>query len=311
MLGRIVEVADNGRHISLFRGFLIVQDKTSDWKEIGRIPLDDILAVIAHAHGLTYTNNLLVELAKRNIPFVLSSDEHEVVGMLWPVDGHHQQAKRFDAQIALSISKKKSLWAEIVKKKISMQIWALAQFGIESKYLERIVSLVMSGDSENREGQAAREYWRLLFGKDFIRNRQTCGVNSLLNYGYTVLRSAMARAVIAAGLHPSIGLHHSNDFNAMRLVDDLLEPFRPIVDVIVKKIVMSSQESGDILVVNPINKKLLVRGLFQGTEIDDMDIPVMVAMQKVALSLTKVALGEQKKMCLPTSFEMTIEDFDL
>lgn len=311
MLGRIVEVADNGRHISLFRGFLIVQDKTSDWKEIGRIPLDDILAVIAHAHGLTYTNNLLVELAKRNIPFVLSSDEHEVVGMLWPVDGHHQQAKRFDAQIALSISKKKSLWAEIVKKKISMQIWALAQFGIESKYLERIVSLVMSGDSENREGQAAREYWRLLFGKDFIRNRQTCGVNSLLNYGYTVLRSAMARAVIAAGLHPSIGLHHSNDFNAMRLVDDLLEPFRPIVDVIVKKIVMSSQESGDILEVNPINKKLLVQGLFQGTEIDDMDIPVMVAMQKVALSLTKVALGEQKKMCLPTSFEMTIEDFDL
>ena len=311
MLGRIVEVAGNGRHISLFRGFLIVQDKTSDWKEIGRIPLDDILAVIAHAHGLTYTNNLLVELAKRNIPFVLSSDEHEVVGMLWPVDGHHQQAKRFDAQIALSISKKKSLWAEIVKKKISMQIWALAQFGIESKYLERIVSLVMSGDSENREGQAAREYWRLLFGKDFIRNRQTCGVNSLLNYGYTVLRSAMARAVIAAGLHPSIGLHHSNDFNAMRLVDDLLEPFRPIVDVIVKKIVMSSQESGDILEVNPINKKLLVQGLFQGTEIDDMDIPVMVAMQKVALSLTKVALGEQKKMCLPTSFEMTIEDFDL
>ena len=311
MIGRIVEVSENGRHLSLFRGFLIVQDKTSDWKEMGRIPLDDILAVIAHSHGLTYTNNLLVELAKRNIPFVLSSDEHEVVGMLWPVDGHQQQAKRFDAQIAMSLPKKKSLWADIVKLKIKMQIWSLSQFAIESKRLERLSQAVRSGDPENIEGQAARIYWKLLFGEKFVRDRQLFGINTLLNYGYTVFRSSMARAVIAAGLHPSIGLHHSNDFNAMRLVDDLLEPFRPIVDVIVKRIVLDGKRNNTAIEIGAANKRLLVQGLFQEAEVIDEAVPVTVAMQKMALSLAKVALKEQNKMILPDTFRFSNEDFEL
>ena len=310
MIGRIVEISDNGRHISLFRGFLIVQDKSSEWKEIGRIPLDDILAVIAHAHGLTYTNNLLVELAKRNIPFVLTSDDHEVVGMLWPVDGHHQQAKRFDAQIAMGLPKRKSLWADIVRLKIKMQIWALSQFDIESKHLSRLVFTVKSGDSENVEGQAARIYWKLLFGEKFVRDRQLFGINTLLNYGYTVFRSSMARAVIAAGLHPSIGLHHSNDFNAMRLVDDLLEPFRPIVDVTVKKIVLDSRHKSTLIDMGSINKRLLVQGLFQDAFVDEETLPVMVAMQKLALSLARIALKEQDKLTLPQAFKLTSEEFE-
>lgn len=310
MVGRIVEISDNGRHISLFRGFLIVQDKTFEWKEIGRVPLDDILAVIAHAHGLTYTNNLLVELAKRNIPFVLTSDEHEVVGMIWPVDGHHQQAKRFDAQIAMGLPKKKSLWADVVRLKIKMQIWALSQFDIESKHLGRLLLMVKSGDPENVEGQAARIYWKLLFGEKFVRDRQLFGINTLLNYGYTVFRSSMARAVIAAGLHPSIGLHHSNDFNAMRLVDDLLEPFRPIIDVIVKRIVLDVQHENSLIDVGSTNKRLLVQGLFQDAVVDDQTLPVMVAMQKLALSLARVALKEQNKLTLPQAFRFSSEEFE-
>ena len=310
MVGRIVEISDNGRHISLFRGFLIVQDKTFEWKEIGRVPLDDILAVIAHAHGLTYTNNLLVELAKRNIPFVLTSDEHEVVGMIWPVDGHHQQAKRFDAQIAMGLPKKKSLWADVVRLKIKMQIWALSQFDIESKHLGRLLLMVKNGDPENVEGQAARIYWKLLFGEKFVRDRQLFGINTLLNYGYTVFRSSMARAVIAAGLHPSIGLHHSNDFNAMRLVDDLLEPFRPIIDVIVKRIVLDVQYENSLIDVGSSNKRLLVQGLFQDAVVDDETLPVMVAMQKLALSLARVALKEQNKLTLPQAFRFSSEEFE-
>lgn len=311
MIGRIVEVSDNGRHLSLYRGFLIVQDKTSDWKEIGRVPLDDVLAVIAHSHGLTYTNNLLVELAKRNIPFVLTSDEHEVVGMLWPVEGHHQQAKRFDAQIAMSLPKKKSLWADIVKLKIKMQIWSLSQFEIESKHLERLIQSVRSGDPENVEGQAARIYWKLLFGEKFVRDRQLFGINTLLNYGYTIFRSSMARAVIAAGLHPSIGLHHSNDFNAMRLVDDLLEPFRPIVDVIVKRIVLSTQRNDMLLDISADNKRLLAQGLFQEADVNDETVPIAVAMQKMALSLVRVSLREQNKLTLPVIYRFTNEGFEL
>ena len=310
MIGRIVEISENGRNLSLFRGFLIVQDKTSEWREIGRIPLDDILAVIAHAHGLTYTNNLLVELAKRNIPFVLSSDDHEVVGMLWPVDGHHQQAKRFDAQIAMTLPKKKSLWADIIRIKVKMQLWSLSLYGIESKYLERLRQSIKSGDPHNIEGQAAREYWKLLFGSKFVRDRQSLGINTLLNYGYTVFRSAMARAIIAAGLHPSIGLHHSNDFNAMRLVDDLLEPFRPIVDVIVKKIWIESQYHETPLELTPTNKRLLVQGLFQNALVNDDVLPVMVAMQKLALSLAKVLLKEQNKLTLPQSFNFSNDGFE-
>ena len=100
MIGRIVEVADDRRHLSLSRGFLVVQDSTGDRPELGQVPLDDIAAVIANAHGLSYTNNLLVALSERGAPFVLCGVNHSVAGMLLPVDGNYQQARRFDAQVA-------------------------------------------------------------------------------------------------------------------------------------------------------------------------------------------------------------------
>jgi CRISPR-associated protein Cas1 len=111
MLGRIVEVADDNRHLHLSRGFMVVQSATGDREILGQVPLDDITAVIANAHGLSYTNNLLVALAERGAPFVLCSANHNAVGMLMSIDGNFQQAKRFDAQIAASLPLKKKLWA--------------------------------------------------------------------------------------------------------------------------------------------------------------------------------------------------------
>jgi len=294
MIGRIVEVADDRRHLFLSRGFLVVQDTEGARKELGRVPLDDVAAVIANAHGLSYTNNLLVALAERCAPFVLCAANHNVVGMVLTMDGNFQQAKRFDAQIAASQPLKKRLWAAIVKSKLQQQAAALEATGAPSVPLSALVRKVRSGDPDNFEAQGARRYWGLLFGDEFRRDQQGAGLNAILNYGYTVLRAATARAVVSAGLHPTIGLHHSNEGNAMRLVDDLMEPFRPMIDLKVWQ--LHKQGKGQ---VTPETKRALVRTLYDDMQTGAGVTPVMVCAQKLATSLAQVFMGEKDKLDLP------------
>lgn len=294
MIGRIVEVADDRRHLSIERGFLIVKDTEGERKELGRVPLDDICAVVTNAHGLSYTNNLLVALAERGVPFVLCAANHNVIGVLLSVDGNFQQAKRFDAQIAAGKPLTKRLWAEVVKSKLQQQAAVLDAVQVPSIPLSALVKKVRSGDPENFEAQGARRYWSLLFGEGFRRDQQAEGINGMLNYGYTVLRSATARAVVAAGLHPTLGLHHSNEGNAMRLVDDLIEPFRPIVDLKVWQL----NKRGDSE-VNPETKRALVRTLYDDMHTSSGVTPVMVCMQKLATSLAQIYIGEKEKLDLP------------
>lgn len=294
MIGRIVEIADDRRHLFVNRGFMVVRDTEGERKELGQVPLDDIAAVIANAHGITYTNNLLVALAERGAPFVLCAANHNAVGMLLTLDGHHVQAKRIEAQIVASLPTHKRLWAAIVKSKLEQQAAALEATGAPTAPLTALVRKVRSGDPENIEGQGARRYWGLLFGSDFRRDQDGGGINALLNYGYTIIRSATARAVVAAGLHPSIGLHHSNDGNAMRLVDDLMEPFRPIIDLKVWQL----QHAGESHII-PDTKRALVRTLYDDMQSIAGATPVMVCMQKLAVSLAQVYLGERDKLELP------------
>ena len=294
MIGRIVEIADDRRHLFVNRGFMVVRDTEGERKELGQIPLDDIAAVIANAHGISYTNNLLVALAERGAPFVLCAANHNAVGMLLTLDGHHVQAKRIEAQIAASLPTHKRLWAAIVKSKLEQQAAALEAAGAPTAPLTALIRKVKSGDPQNIEGQGARRYWSLLFGNDFRRNQDGDGINALLNYGYTILRSATARAVVAAGLHPSIGLHHSNDGNAMRLVDDLMEPFRPIIDLKVWQLQRASESH-----ITPDTKRALVRTLYDDMQSSAGATPVMVCMQKLAVSLAQVYSGERDKLELP------------
>jgi CRISPR-associated protein Cas1 len=214
--------------------------------------------------------------------------------MLWPVDGHHQQAHRFEAQIACTLPTRKKLWAAIVKAKLLNQAAVLQASGAAHAPLQALAKQVRSGDPDNLEAQAARKYWGLLMGTLFRRDQQADGVNALLNYGYTVLRAATARAVVAAGLHPSLGLHHSHDNNAMRLVDDLMEPFRPVIDLVVWKM----QFLGPCH-VNADTKRALVQCLYQDLATDTGRTPVLVAVQKLATSLAQVLLGERKTLDLP------------
>jgi CRISP-associated protein Cas1 len=233
---RIVEVAEAGRHLSVERGFLVVSDRE---REIGRVPLDDVLAVIATGHGLTYSNALVVRLCEAGAALVVCAPNFRPVGWLWPTDGHHLQAGRMRAQLAAAEPLRKRLWQSLVRSKILRQQATLALLDKPVGGFGLLARQVRSGDPENIEAQAARRYWPLLMGAEFRRDTDGGGANSLLNYGYAILRAATARAVAAGGLHPSLGLHHANASNAFCLVDDLMEPFRPVVDRIVVGLVVS------------------------------------------------------------------------
>lgn len=294
MIGRIVEIADDRRHLSAHRGFMVVRETQGERKELGQVPLDDIAAVIANAHGLSYTNNLLVALAQRGAPFVLCAANHSPVGMLLPTDGNFEQSRRIAAQLEAKRPVHKQLWATIVRSKLEQQAAVLEAIGAPPMPLLALARKVKSGDPENLEAQGARRYWGLLFGDGFRRDQGAGGINSLLNYGYTVLRSATARSVVGAGLHPSIGVFHSNAGNPMRLVDDLIEPFRPLIDL---KVWLLQQH--DEKEVTPATKRALVQTLYEDMLTDAGATPVCVCMQRTAISLAQVYLGERPGLDLP------------
>jgi CRISPR-associated protein Cas1 len=163
--------------------------------------------------------------------------------------------------------------------------------------LKALAKQVRSGDTTNIEAQGARKYWGLLMGSLFRRDQQADGVNSMLNYGYTVLRAATARAVVASGLHPSIGLHHSHDNNAMRLIDDLMEPFRPIIDLAVWQLLANG-----VSTINADSKRALIQSLYLDLQTDSGKTPVLVAIQRLATSLAQMLLKERLSLELPSSF---------
>ena len=228
---QIIEIASDNRHLKKDRGFLVVSE---EGREIGRVPLDQILAVMVHAHGITYSNNLLVALAEQGSLLVLCAANHSPKAVLWPLENHSSQGARMRAQWQAGLPLQKQLWKRIVSRKIEAQADALAAFGAPDAPLRALKDKVRSGDPGNVEAQAARRYWPLMMGEDFRRDTGGDGGNALLNYGYTIIRSLVMRAVVAAGLNATIGLHHTNRGNAFALADDLMEPFRPLVDCAVR-----------------------------------------------------------------------------
>lgn len=269
-----MDISSDGLHLSRSRGFLLV---TRDRVEIGRTPLDQIAAVIVHAHGTTWSTSLLTELAERGVPVVLCAANHAPRSVLLPLKGHHAQGVRIRSQWNAGAPFRKQAWKQIVIAKVRMQAQVLAVAGQPHARLDHLVRKVSSGDSTNVEAQAARYYWPLLMGECFRRDPGSGGANALLNYGYTVLRAATARGVVAAGLHPSVGLHHSNRGNAFALADDLMEPFRPIVDLTVRKLACRHGET-----VDRNAKQSLAR-------LTAFDLPLGSGVTPVSLALVKLA----------------------
>jgi CRISPR-associated protein Cas1 len=291
MVGRVVEIATDGRHLSINRGFLVVSEQNED---VGKVPLDDIAAVVANAHGLTYTNNALVELSGRGIPVVLCGPNHMPAAIVWPVDAHHVQTGRMNDQISASLPLKKRLWAHLVRAKILAQGATLAAVGAVNTGFYLLSRRVRSGDPENVEAEAARRYWPLLFGTDFRRDKGGSGTNAMLNYGYAVLRAGTARAVMAAGLHPGFGLMHSNRSNPMVLVDDLMEPFRPVVDREVWRLTQRGTEE-----VNREAKTALARIMIVDLPTNLGLSPLMTCAERLAQSLARIYAGESEELDLP------------
>lgn len=276
-MDQIIDIATDGRHLSRERGFLKVSE---DGREIGRTPLDQIAGVIVHAHGTTWSTSLLTELADRGAPVVLCGSNHAPRSVLMPLEGHHAQGGRLRAQWRAKTPLMKQAWKQIVAAKIAMQAAALEAAGQPPAPLRMMIRKITSGDGTNVEAQAARHYWPRMMGDGFRRDTGAPGVNALLNYGYTVLRAATARAVVAAGLHPSIGLHHSNRGNAFALADDLMEPFRPLVDCAARRL---AAENG--AEVDTVAKQALARLIAIDLPLDDAMSPVSVAVMRLATSL--------------------------
>jgi CRISPR-associated protein Cas1 len=200
-----------------------------------------------------------------------------------PYDSHYDHAGILWAQIECSKPLAKRLWQSVVKEKIANQRWALEHRSPSSpilKELDNLVKRVKSGDPENLEAQAARRYWQALLGGDFRRDFKTGIENSLLNYGYSILRAATARATCAAGLTPALGIHHRNRKNPFALVDDLMEPFRPVVDLEVREIINNRTSDDDTLTPN-IKAQL--------TKILDVDVQIIRGNSTVMNSLHRLA----------------------
>lgn len=292
MLRRIVEISGEGRKLTLDRGFLSIS--SSDGL-LGQVPLDDVEAVIAASTAISYTNQALAALAMRGAPVVICGPNYCPIAWLLPVDGHHAQGERMEAQAEVDRPTRKRIWSDIVAAKINAQAQALEARGHSPQALLMLLRGLRSGDAGNIEALAAQQYFATLFGRKFRRDRDQGGTNALLNYGYTVLRAATARAIVAAGLHPSLSVFHKSRGDALRLADDLMEPFRPSVDLAVIALVEAGAEA-----VDTGTKRSLVRLLHNDFATDEGRTPLSNCLVRLATSLAQIYLGERKKLILPS-----------
>ena len=291
MIGRIIEIASDSVHISVERGFMKVSE---EGEEKGRVALDDIAALIVHGHGATFSANLTSRLAERGCPMVICDNRHAPVALVWPMQGHYEQGLRMEAQAAAPLPLRKRLWRDLVKAKILAQAGALDAAGEKGTPLRDLAKRVRSGDPDNIEAQAARRYWRLMMGSEFRRERDRGGANALLNYAYMILRAGTARSILGAGLHPSLSLHHTSRGNALRLADDVMEPFRPYADLAVRRLVAEGTET-----LEPAVKARLSGIMTLDLEGPRGASPLQTCLDRCAASLAQVFLGERKTLELP------------
>ncbi len=198
---------------------------------MARVPLEDVANLVLDHPEVTLTATLLSACAEEGITVITVDEKHLPNGVLTPFLAHHRTPKMIRAQLALGAPATKRLWQRLVQQKITNQAAMLLDAGSTEagQRLHRMVQEVRSGDPTNVEAQAAQTYFRAIWGSGFRRSAQDLP-NAMMNYGYAILRSALARALICHGFLPSLGLHHRSEQNAFNLADDLIEPFRPLVD---------------------------------------------------------------------------------
>lgn len=319
MIKRTVEISQQPCHLAVRNDQLLLLDKEDYQTTRATIPCEDLgLLLVEHA-GTTYSHPALLRLLHYGAAVVLCGPDHLPAGMLLPLGEHTEIVSRLRLQIAAAKPLRKQLWSQIVRAKIRAQAANLAQGdAVRSRLLEMAREL-RSGDPQNVEAQAARSYWgvwlhsngpspggagappaigdsvnSLIAAADFRRDPAGLPPNNLLNYGYAIMRAAVARAVVSAGLHPALGLHHRNRSNAFCLADDLVEPLRPIVDARVRELFLDGQT--DLL---PPVKAALLELLTAPVRVSDDVGPLMVALHRYAASLVRCLEGADKTLAIP------------
>ncbi|MCL2561721.1 MAG: type II CRISPR-associated endonuclease Cas1, partial [Rikenellaceae bacterium] len=237
---------------------------------------------------------LLGALSENNVAVIFCNDKQLPASMLLNLDSNSTQGESFRAQIDASEPLKKNLWKQTVEAKIRNQAKLLHKLGMDGDALKPLYMNVKSGDSDNREGVAAKLYWNMLFGRDFVREREGAPPNNLLNYGYTILRAAVARSLMGSGLLPAFGIFHRNRYNAFPLADDIMEPFRPFVDEIVHNLYFSGEVE-----LTKETKESLLKVLFKDTYFDKITRPLDVGLSVTTASLARCFIGKEKKISYP------------
>lgn len=258
------------------------------------VPVEDIGVVVLEHPQTTVTLPLLNALSDNNASVILCGNDRMPNAMLLNLDSNRTQGESYRAQIEASEPLRKGLWKQIVEAKIRNQAALLDKLGRDGGLLKPYWSNVRSGDADNREGAAARVYWSELFGRGFVRSREGEAPNNLLNYGYTILRAAVARALMGSGLFPAFGIFHRNRYNAFPLADDVMEPYRPYVD----EAVFGLSARGESRLTAQTKQELL-RLLFADTRFDDLVRPLDVGLSFTTSSLAKCFAGTKKKIAYP------------
>ncbi len=250
------------------------------------IPIEDIGILIIESREVTLSSYLLSELASANVAVCVCDDTHHPIGLQLPLSGHNLHGERFRMQLSAGEPLLKQLWATIVKAKIRNQGGVLDYYGLESAALKERLRQLRSGDPGNEEGQAARYYWQTLMAEvpGFYRDRNGPPPNGLFNFGYTIIRTAVARSLVGSGLLPVAGIHHHNRYNAYPLADDLMEPFRPWVD---RSVVAIVRQSGPDAPLDKDVKTSLASILTQDAAFEKSTSPLLIAIQQSAAQLAR------------------------
>lgn len=273
-----------------------IEIRCKDTEEVITRPIEDVGVVIVENQMVHFTIPLLNALADNNVAVIFCNAQCMPNTMLMPLESNSVQQEVYRFQIETTLPTKKRIWKEIIEYKIRNQAALLNILGLDGKILKPYYMNVLSGDSDNREGVAAKIYWQQMYGRQFNRNRNGESPNSLLNYGYAILRAAVTRALLGSGLFPAFGLFHRNRYNAFPLADDIMEPYRPFVDQVVYQIFTSSPD----ICLNKETKQSLVKVLFTDIKINGQMRPLQIALSMTTASLVRALKNKRENIIYPS-----------
>ncbi len=292
MLKRTLYIS-NPYYLHLKDKQLVLDAKNGDSKTV---PIEDIGFMVLEHPQITMTMPLISALNANNVAVVFCDKKHMPTAMLLNLDSNNLQNEIFRKQIEASVPLKKNLWKQSIEVKIRNQAALLQKLDLAYKDVMLLSKDVKSDDSTNREGHAARIYWKRLFGENFIRERFGVHPNPLLNYGYILLRSAVARSLVGSGLLATLGIHHHNKYNAFCLADDIMEAYRPYVDEIVYSMDAKYEWIDNL---EKEHKMELMQIFTRDVLIGKNKRPLMIALAQTTASLARCFSGETKNIIYP------------